>query len=63
MHILEQRISETQYNVQLIDTGFKYKVIYGKQEEIYPHTPQGLIHAAGEYISCVDHCIRCEKMG
>lgn len=62
-HILEQRISETQYNVKLTDTGYKYVVTYGLQVEHYPHTPQGLIHAAQEYISCVDHCIACEKAG
>lgn len=58
--VLEQRISETAYNVKLADTGFKYVVTYGLQVEHYPHTPQGLIKAAQEYISCVDHCIRCE---
>ena len=60
--VLEQRISETAYNVKLADTGFKYVVTYGKQVEHYPHTPQGLIHAAQEYISCVDHCINVEKL-
>jgi len=62
-HILEQRISETEYNVKLADTGFKYVVTYGLQVENYPHTPQGLIHAANEYIECVAHCIKLEKAG
>lgn len=62
-HILEQRISETAYNVKLADTGFKYVVTYGKQVENYPHTPQGLIHAAQEYIECVQHAIKLEKAG
>ena len=61
-HILEQRISETAYNVKLADTGYKYVVTYGKQVEHYPHTPQGLIQASQEYISCVDHCIKLEKL-
>jgi hypothetical protein len=61
-HVLEQRISETAYNVKLVDTGFKYVVTYGLQVENYPHTPQGLQHAAQEYVSCVDHCIRLEKI-
>lgn len=61
-HILEQRISETAYNVKLADTGFKYVVTYGKQVEHYPHTPQGLIKAAEDYMDCVKHCIRLESM-
>lgn len=61
-HILEQRISETAYNIKLADTGFKYVVTYGKQVENYPHTPQGLMHAVAEYIGCVEHCIRLEKL-
>lgn len=62
-HILEQRISETAYNVKLADTGFKYVVTYGKQVENYFHTPEGLIQAAQEYISCVQHAIKLERMG
>lgn len=58
--VLEQRFSETAYNVKLADTGFKYVVTYGLQVEHYPHTPQGLIHAAQEYLSCVEHCLRLE---
>lgn len=61
-HILEQRISETAYNVKLADTGFKYVVTYGLQVENYPHTPQGLQLAAQEYIDCVNHCIKLEKI-
>jgi hypothetical protein len=61
-HILEQRISETAYNVKLADTGFKYVVTYGKQVENFPHTPQGLIKAAEDYQDCVKHCIRLESM-
>lgn len=61
-HVLEQRISETAYNVKLADTGFKYVVTYGKQVEHYPHTPEGLVDAAKEYIACVSHAIFCEKV-
>jgi hypothetical protein len=61
-HVLEQRISETAYNVKLADTGFKYVVTYGKQVENYRHTPEGLQRAAQEYIECVNHCIKLEKL-
>lgn len=61
-HILEQRISETAYNVKLADTGYKYVVTYGKQVENFPHTPQGLIKAAQDYMDCVNHCIRLESL-
>lgn len=58
--ILHNRISETDNNVELAITDIAYQVTYGKQVEVYEKTPSGLRRAIDEYMSCVDHVMRCE---
>jgi hypothetical protein len=59
--ILHNRISETQYNVELSIIDGVYMVKYGHQVETYDLTPIGLTRACAEYLSCVDHVMRCEE--
>lgn len=61
--ILHNRISETSYNVELSIIDGVYMVKYGQQVETYDLTPQGLMRACEEYLSCVEHCKRLESMG
>lgn len=58
--VLHNHIGESSYNVKLAIETDAYVVTYGRQREVYPKTPQGLMHATGEYVSCVDHAIDCE---